>query len=158
MKSRVVALAGLMSIVSSVNATISGIPGDPDIRSTSNQQLAARDGAGGKISQRDVAVFTGDTVIPQFVDGGGWKTTITVTNLDSKTVHFAVLFFNDDGSDLTVRILGQGNVIGVDVVLGSAQSATFETAGDAQFLVNEWATIKKDNSSDSVGGFAVFRQ
>src|SRR5712664_2297764 len=158
MKSTVVALAGLISIVSSVNASITGIPGDPGATSSSNQQLAARDGAGGKISQKDVAVFTGDTVIPQFVDGGGWKTTITTTNLDSRTVHFVVLFFNDDGSDLTVRVLGQGNVKGVDVVLGSAQSATFETAGDAQFLAQGWATIKKDNASDSVGGFAVFRQ
>src|SRR5713226_8868317 len=134
MKSTVVALAGLVSIVSSVNASISGIPGDPDTTSTSNQLLVARGVAGGKTSQRDVAVFTGDTVIPQFVDGGGWRTTITTTNLDSRTVHFVVLFFNDDGSDLTVRVLGQGNVKGVDIVLGSAQSATFETAGDAQFL------------------------
>jgi hypothetical protein len=147
-----------MSIVSSVNASITGIPGDPDTTSTSNQRLAARDDTRGKTSQKDVAVFTGDTVIPQFVDGGGWKTTITTTNLDSKTVHFVVLFFNDDGSDLTVRVLGQGNVRGVDIVLGSAQSATFETAGDAQFLAQGWATLKKDNSSDAVGGFAVFRQ
>jgi len=158
MNSKIVALAGLMSIVSSVNASITGIPGDPDTRSTSNQLLAARDSLGGKTSQKNVAVFTGDTVIPQFVDGDGWKTTITVTNLDSRTVRFAVLFFNDDGSDLTVRILGQGNVKGVDIVLGSAQSATFETAGDSRFLSQGWATIKKDNSSDVVGGFAIFRQ
>jgi hypothetical protein len=158
MNRKVVALVGLMAIASSVNASITGIPGDPGVMSTSNQQLASREVSGGKIPQRDVAVFTGDTVIPQFVDGGGWKTTITVTNLDSRTVHFVVLFFNDDGSDLTVRILGQGNVKGVDVVLGSAQSATFETAGDAQFLAQGWATIKKDNSSDAVGGFAIFRQ
>ena len=158
MNCRVVALAGLMSIHSIVSASITGIPGDPGARSTSNQQVAVRDSVGGKTSQRDVAVFTGDTVIPQFVDGGGWKTTITTTNLDSKTVHFVVLFFNDDGSDLTVRVLGQGIVKGVDIVLGSAQSATFETAGDAQFLAQGWATIKKDNASDSVGGFAVFRQ
>src|SRR5260370_6726889 len=141
MKSKVVALAGLISIVSSVNASITGIPGDPGATSTSNQQLAARDGGGGKISQKDVAVFTGDTVIPQFVDGGGWKTTITTTNLDSKTVHFLVLFFNDDGSDLTVRVLGQGNVKGVDIVLDSAQSATFETAGDAQFLAQDRKSV-----------------
>src|SRR5437867_1205161 len=140
MNSRVAVLAGILSIVWSVNASVTGIPGDPGATSTSNQQLAERDGVRGKIPQRDVAVFTGDTVIPQFVDGGGWKTTITVTNLDSKTVHFVVLFFNDDGSDLTVRVLGQGNVKGVDVVLGSAQSATFETAGDAQFLAQGWAT------------------
>lgn len=85
-------------------------------------------------------------------------TSVTLTNLDSKTVRFSILFFNDDGSDLTVRMVGQGLVRGIDIVLGSAQSATFATSGDAQFLAQGWATIKKDNSSDSIGGLAVFRQ
>jgi hypothetical protein len=158
MNNRVFALAGLMSAAFSLNASVTGIPGDPELKTRFNQELLARSPAAVKNPQRDIAVFTGDTVIPQFVDGGGWKTTVTTTNLESFTVHFVVLFFNDDGSDLTIRIIGQGNVRGVDIVLGSAQSSTFETAGDAQFLAQGWATIRKDNSGDSIGGFAIFRQ
>jgi hypothetical protein len=158
MNRTLLALAGMMSAVCGAQPLITGIPGDPLSISTSNQELLALKGSSPKSAERHIAVFTGDTVIPQFVDGGGWKTSVTLTNLDSKTVHFVVLFFNDDGSDLTVRVVGQGSVKGIDVVLGSAQSTTFETSGDAQFLAQGWATLRKDNSSDSVGGFAIFRQ
>src|SRR5205809_8110533 len=109
MNCRVVALAGLMSIHSIVSASITGIPGDPGARSTSNQQVAVRDSVGGKTSQRDVAVFTGDTVIPPFVDGGGWKTTITTTNLDPKTVHFVVLFSTTTVATLRSGYSGRGS-------------------------------------------------
>jgi hypothetical protein len=40
----------------------------------------------------DVVVFTGDRVISQFV-GGSWVASITVTNLETHSTSFNVLFF-----------------------------------------------------------------
>ena len=94
MNRAIAAFAGLVITVASAKASMTGIPGDASERSFSNRQLATRSDAPGKTIQKDIAVFTGDTVIPQFVDGGGWQTSVTVTNLDSKTVRFSVLFFN----------------------------------------------------------------
>ncbi len=157
MKTKLFAMAGLLTLACGAVAQIVPILGDPSVASTANQQFLTREGSRQKASQKDIAVFTGDVVIPQFVDGGAWKTSVTLINLDSHRVHFFLLFFKDDGSDLTVRVLGQGLVKGVEVGLQPAESITFETSGDAPFLSQGWATIRKDNDSDSVGGFAIFR-
>ena len=46
-----------------------------------------------KEATKQVAVFVGDTVIPHIVDGGSWSTSVTLTNLDTKTLTAEVLFF-----------------------------------------------------------------
>src|ERR1700704_2281666 len=81
--------------------------------------------------EKDVVVFTGDRVIAQFVDGGSWKTSMYFVNLESHNVSFQVLFFNDDGSDLSVPVVGQGLVRGLTITLDSAGSIEFETSGTA---------------------------
>src|SRR5689334_17037770 len=53
-----------------------------------------------------VVIFTGDRVISQFVDGGAWQTSITVTNLETHSTKFDVYFFADDGTDLNVPLVG----------------------------------------------------
>src|SRR3954471_3376341 len=50
--------------------------------------------------RRPMLVGDFDTVIPQFVDGAGWQTTILLTNLTNHTAFFAILFSADNG-DLT---------------------------------------------------------
>lgn len=105
----------------------------------------------------DVVVFIGDRVIPQFVDGAGWKTSVTMVNLENHPTSFMVLFFQDNGTDLAVPVLGQGTVIGMNITLNTAGSATFETAGVAATLAQGWALISQ-TTNDSVGAFAVFRQ
>jgi hypothetical protein len=104
-----------------------------------------------------VVVFIGDRVIPQFVDGDSWQTAITVVNLENHTVSFSVLFFNSDGTDLLVPIIGQGVVRGVQVTLGTAASLTFQTAGTAPTLAQGWALLSQ-TTNDSIGSFAIFRQ
>src|SRR6266481_1977253 len=75
-----------------------------------------------KGTQPRVVVFTGDNVIPQLVDGNGWKTTLKFVNLDNHPVGFTVLFFADDGSDLFIPVLGYGIVRNVSIVLPVAGS------------------------------------
>jgi hypothetical protein len=72
-----------------------------------------------------VVVFTGDSVIAQFVDGGGWLTSITVTNLEGHSTSFDVLFFQDDGSDFNVPLVGlSGLSPGVTVTLAPMGTLT----------------------------------
>jgi hypothetical protein len=108
------------------------------------------------VSPRTV-VFIGDRVIPQFVDGGAWQTSVTVVNLENHPTAFDVLFFKDDGTDLIVPVVGQGPVRAMHISLVTAGSLTFETAGTANDLAQGWALLSQANN-DSVGVFAVFRQ
>jgi hypothetical protein len=134
--------------------TISGLTG-PDPGGVHNKDAV-------KVQQRrnqlkpDVVVFTGDTVIPHFIDGQAWQTSITLINLENHATSFSVLFFQDNGQDLYVPVLGLGLVRGVNVSLGTAASVTFETAGTALGLSSGWALLSQPNT-DSVGSFAIFR-
>jgi hypothetical protein len=130
-----------------------------DTGTTLNQQfLAQRQGDRSSTSvQPRVVVFTGDRVIPQFVDGGSWKTSIFLVNLENHTTSFQVLFFKDDGTDLIVPVVGQGPVRGMDITLTSAGSVEFETTGFSANLAQGWALLSQ-STNDSVGGMAIFRQ
>jgi hypothetical protein len=105
-----------------------------------------------------VVVFTGDRVIPQFVDGDSWQTAVTLVNLENHGTSFDVLFLDDNGSDFFVPITGQaGPVRGLHISLDTAASITFQTTGLARDLTSGWALLSQTNS-DSVGMFAIFRQ
>src|SRR5258707_593663 len=92
--------------------TVTGLPGsNPGDRL--NQQLLSERPENKKSAQPRVVVFPGDRVIAQFVDGGTWKTSMYFVNLENHSVSFQVLFFRDDGGDLSVPVLGQGVVRGL---------------------------------------------
>ena len=145
--------------VAALGATMAGaqqIVGDdsPGVGSALNQQHQQRPVKG----RLDVVVFTGDSVIPQFVDGGSWKTTMKFLNLENHTVQFTVLFFTDSGADLYIPIVGVGVVRNVTITLAVAGSITVETAGVDFSLSQGWALMMQQVSSDSIGGMAIFRQ
>jgi hypothetical protein len=129
---------------------------------------AAADALHSKVAPRAVSnrpgvvLFTGDTVFAQVVDGGTWKTSFIISNLDTVTRHCEVRFFSDDGSDMLLPIFStdlQGDVLsGVSLTIGAGGTAFFETAGTDPVLAQGWALLVKDNSSDPIGGMAVFRQ
>jgi hypothetical protein len=106
---------------------------------------------------RNVVVFVGDRVIPQFVDGATWQTAITVVNLENHSTSFDVLFFNDDGTDLNVPVVGQGVVRAMHISLSTAGSLTFQTTGVSSTLASGWALLSQ-STNDSVGIMAIFRQ
>jgi hypothetical protein len=112
--------------------------------------------------QPGVVLFTGDTVFAQVVDGGTWKTSFIISNLDTVSRHCEVRFFRDDGSDMLLPIFSdalKGDLLsGVSLTINAGGTAFFETAGDDPVLSQGWALLVKDNSSDPIGGMAVFRQ
>ena len=111
----------------------------------------------GGVIRPKIVVFPGDRVIAQFVDGGGWKTSVFFVNLESHPVNFQVLFFNDDGTDMFVPIAGLGLVRQVQITLDTAGSTEFETTGFANSLSQGWALLSQ-TTTDTVGGMAIFRQ
>lgn len=95
-------------------------------------------------------------MIPHLVDGLVWQTSITVINLESHSTSLNVLFFNDNGTDLYLPVVGLGSTRGVSVTLPASGSLTFQTTGTQPTVAEGWALLSQSNS-DSVGSFAIFR-
>lgn len=147
----------------SMAQTIVGVSGT-DVGSSFNQQFLRQRNISSKIvqpasgtPQPRVVVFPGDRVIPQLVDGGGWKTSLFFVNLENHPVTFQVLFFKDNGDDMFVSINGLGLVREVDVTLDTAGSTEFETSGSPFDLIQGWALLSQ-TTEDTIGGTAIFRQ
>lgn len=139
---------------------IQGIGGDPSSESTWNQKALEsnhRIAASRLGTQPRVLVLPGDRILPQLVDGSGWKTTVTLVNLENHPATLDVLFFTDKGADMYLTILGQGLVRGAHVTLATAGSATFETLGTGSILSQGWASITQIGN-DAIGALAVFKQ
>ncbi len=104
-------------------------------------------------------VLPGDRVFAQFVDGASWNTSIYLVNLENHPTSFSVLFFQDNGTDLNVPLVGLGPGLsrGVNISLNTAGSIEFETTGTSPNLAQGWALISQ-TTDDSIGAFAVFRQ
>ena len=143
--------------------TIEGL-GASDAGATLNQEHISSIRGARQISRSsarnarpNVVIFTGDTVISQFVDGSAWQTAITVVNLETHSTSFDVLFFLDNGNDFNVPIVGfSGLSRGVNVTLNPKGALTFQTAGTSSVLTSGWALLSQSNS-DSVGVTGVFR-
>jgi len=135
--------------------------------STFNKELLAQRHADAKIAQSahlvepKVVVFAGDRVFPQVVNGGGWKTSFFLVNLENHPVTFQILFLTDDGNDMFVPVGGLGVVRQVSVTLDTAGSTEFETTGFSDTfpdsLQQGWALLSQ-TTSDTIGGMAIFRQ
>jgi hypothetical protein len=145
-------ILGLLACVVSLSLSLAAQPQAPDaVKSVAT---------GTDVQPRDV-VFAGTNVIPQVVDGAGWKTTFKLVNLENHAVSFRLSFFGDDGFSLSLPILDSavingGNFTSISFTLATAASITIETAGTARGLAQGWALMQR-NSTDSIGGFAIFR-
>jgi hypothetical protein len=146
----------------SVAQTLTGVTGF-DAKSKFNQEfLAERHAAAVKAHSTQsvepkVVVFAGDRVFPQVVDGGGWKTSFFLVNLENHPVTFQILFFDDFGDDMFVSVGNLGSVRQVSVTLDTAGSTEFETTGFGSSLQQGWALLSQA-TNDTVGGMAIFRQ
>jgi len=150
----------------SMAQTLVGVTGI-DTVSTFNKEFLAQRHANAKIAQSaslvqpKVVVFAGDRVFPQVVNGGGWKTSFFLVNLENHPVTFQILFLTDDGNDMFVPVVGLGVVRQVSVTLDTAGSTEFETTGfsnaSLDTLQQGWALLSQ-TTSDTIGGMAIFRQ
>lgn len=94
-------------------------------------------------------ITIGNTVLSQFVFGGGWYSALYFTNVSSATARFTVRFYDDSGRPMTV-----GSAPTRDVTIAPSGSAVIE-ASNTGSLSQGWATW---DLAAGVSGYGVFRQ
>jgi hypothetical protein len=88
------------------------------------------------------STFAGqDGVISQLVDGDGWKTSISLNNIDASPGQYKLSFFDDSGAPMSLQTnFGTGTfVYGTILARGSM---TIETAGTKVALSQGWALLE----------------
>ena len=94
-----------------------------------------------------------DGVIAQIVDGGTWKTSITLVNTDDSPGTYKITFYGDNGLPLVLQTTaGTGSEI--QGTLGAGASRQIATNGSSQTVIQGWALVK---TSNNISGQAIFR-
>ena len=113
--------------------------------------------------KRAIADPFDNVCIPQLASGGGWKTTITIVNMDTRASSFSLLFADSAGRDVSLQLNTPSGSVNASQVSGTLPvngSVTYETAGGAG-LVQAWGLLVHNGlggRSGIVAGQAVFQQ
>jgi hypothetical protein len=98
-------------------------------------------------------VYVGlSSALAHIADGGQWTTTFTLVNLDTVPAPYTLDFYADDGSPLTLGIVGIGAVTTTSGVLPVNGSTVLQSTG-GQTLRQGWAYL---DTTQSVGAEAIF--
>ena len=90
--------------------------------------------------------------IPHLVEGGGWRTTFAIVNIDTQPATYNFHFWNDDGSSLALPIAGgQPGVLTGSLAPGATVFA--ETPGTSDEAMQGWAEVA---SSGRLGVTSIF--
>lgn len=109
-----------------------------------------------KSPERSVQAESYHNYISTIADGGYWKTTFIIVNLDKdKAVSYTLKFFGNNGSALSLPIAGRGRTTILAGALDKGQTAIFETEGTAPTLTDGWAKFE-GSSNDKVGAMALY--
>jgi hypothetical protein len=92
--------------------------------------------------------------LPQIADGGYWKTTIILTNLEDRAVSWTVKFFSDDGAPKEFSLRDRGKSTIFSGVLQKDGSVVLETPGLGA-LNQGWAEVSS-SSGDDIGSMVIF--
>lgn len=97
------------------------------------------------------------TIIPQIADGGGWQTTLVLTNTGTTSATLAMSFFqstsNGQTESWTPSFLETSSP--QSVTLAAASTTFLHTPGTASLLTEGWAQLE---ASSSVVAYAIFTQ
>jgi hypothetical protein len=95
------------------------------------------------------AITSGNTVLPQFVFGGGWSSSLYFTNPTASQVSFPVRFYNDSAAEMSF-----GGSATRQLII-PARGTTLIQAQNTGSLSQGWATF---DLPTGVVGYGVFRQ
>lgn len=101
-------------------------------------------------SQPPPAITAGNTVLSQFVFGGGWYTAMYFTNQSAAPVSFNVNFYNDSAVPMSV-----GGTTFKTVLVPAGGTSIVEAQNAGSSLTSGWATF---DAPAGVTGYGVFRQ
>ena len=96
---------------------------------------------------------TGSNTLVHIADGGQWTTTFSLVNLDTSTASYTLNFYADDGTPLSLGIVGSGTASVVTGALAVNGSAVLQTTGGGS-VRQGWARL---TSSKKVGAQAIFK-
>jgi hypothetical protein len=106
--------------------------------------------------QLESAVGIGNDIITHLADGGGWKTSITLINLSQDKVATFTLNLYVDEAAQSFSLEGIGSTSIVTGTIPAGGSTVLITTGTGAGITQGWAQFDGLNTTDSVGGFAVF--
>jgi hypothetical protein len=93
--------------------------------------------------------------LPQMVFGGGWCTTLYLSNATNAPTSFLVNFVGDDGTPINVPLVGTGTVSSQIVTLAPGATAVLEASNSLTYSVEGWANV---DLPTGVFGYAVIRR
>ena len=102
-----------------------------------------------------IVAGVGYGTLPQIADGGCWKTTITLVNLDTAASSWKVEFLGDNGNPKEFDLAGRGRATVFTGVLANGGSTTLETLGGCGALNQGWARVSSPSYND-VGAMVIF--
>ncbi len=97
--------------------------------------------------------------IPQFADGGGWKSTMAVFNtFGVDAARLRINFRNREGQIVPVPLEGYGPTGSLEVELPTQRSLFLTSTGAAAVTQSGWVEIVQLSGSTPVRAYVVFRQ
>jgi hypothetical protein len=98
-----------------------------------------------------------DRILPQLLVGGGWKTTITLVNLDTIPASFNLAFITPAGDLLALPVVGVGRTATFDqVTVAPNASFTIDTEDSDPNVSAGWAAFS--SSGGKLAATAIVRQ
>lgn len=104
-----------------------------------------------------VSVSALDKVIPQFVFGGGWNTSVTLVNLGLDFLTMRGDFYTSEGQPMIVPIAGRGRVQAMELRIPVGGTLTFETEEGDLTTQQGWMLLDIPAGA-RLTGLAVFRR
>ena len=98
-------------------------------------------------------VYAGGGALAQIVDGGGTKTTITLTNLDPAAASYTLFFYDDNGNALSLSTSAGAPSSILSGMLAPLSSVIIKTNGNSPSTLQGWALLVTENT---IAGSAVF--
>jgi hypothetical protein len=98
-------------------------------------------------------VYAGGGALPQVVDGGGSRTTITLINLDGVMAPYTLFFYDDNGNPMVLSTTAGVPASILSGTLDPFGSVTIKTSGSAPSTSQGWALLVTENT---IAGSAVF--
>jgi Fungalysin metallopeptidase (M36)/Bacterial pre-peptidase C-terminal domain/Fungalysin/Thermolysin Propeptide Motif len=93
---------------------------------------------------------------PQVADGGGYTTTVILSNTSGATETGTISISNDAGAPLNVRPVGGTTGPTFSYSIPAAGTFVFKTDGSPSFVRSGWVKVTPDNGSNAPIGAGVF--
>ena len=97
-----------------------------------------------------------DFYFPQFVDGGGYSTSIILSNTSGATETGTISIMDDNGGPLTVGQVGGSSVSSFPYSIPAGGVFVFQSDGSPTTIRTGWVRVAPDSSTSPPAGLGIF--